>query len=161
MVQIDKVSSINWPQYSGPEYYNAMKVPEALYQLVRLDREENRDATYNIVLNAIGNNHCGTYYPAVIDAINFIIDTALNNDSEVARNCALDMMIDLYCTFSPELGSYNFLSFDEVEKAFTSKFEFVLDKLKILSTSNTESTRNKKLAEELVDEISEFLRQKT
>lgn len=161
MAQIDKINSINWTQYSGPEYYNAEKVPEALCELAHLDKQENLNETYNMVLNAIGNNHSGTYYPVVVDAIDFIIDTALNNDSEVARNCALDMMTDLYCTFSPELGSYNCLSFDEVERAVTSQIEFVLDKLETLCISNSESTRNKKLAGELVDEINELLRQKT
>ena len=45
---------------------------------------------------SIGNNHSGTYYPAALEALPFIIEVALHGDHVVARNCAINILVDLH-----------------------------------------------------------------
>jgi len=53
------------------------------------------------VLSAIGNDHGGTYYPVVCEALPFIFQVALFGNHLVARNSAINILIDLYY-FGPE-----------------------------------------------------------
>ncbi|MCP4356038.1 MAG: hypothetical protein GY793_10525 [Proteobacteria bacterium] len=161
MIDTKKIEAIDWTQYSGPEYYEPDKVPQALNQLLCLHKEEHSSKTYNRVLFAIGNNHAGTYYPAVIAAIRIIIDIALNSELEVARNCSLDMMTDLYCSFCPELGTYNQCIHDELESIVKTEVESIQKQLEIISTNKNESHRNRRLSGELIEAINELKLNKT
>ncbi|MCL2387992.1 MAG: hypothetical protein FWC89_10665 [Defluviitaleaceae bacterium] len=57
----------------------------------------------NSVLSTIGNNHGGYYYPVAVDALPFIAEVALYGNHIVARNCAINILIDLYY-FCPDVG---------------------------------------------------------
>jgi len=115
---IEEVNNVHWSGFDGPNYYKPNDVPEALISLA-LAAQESRDGLdyfENIGLNSkaqegdlllnaaiankvkfsIGNDHNGSYYPAVRGALPFIIQIALFGNNAVAINCAINVLIDLY-----------------------------------------------------------------
>jgi len=108
---ITEVETANWYSYNGPTYYRPKDAPSSLISLALADKEstegkyhiEGVEADLNLnpkitndVLFAIGNNHSGSYYPAVREALPFIVQIALFGNHVVARNCAINILIDLY-----------------------------------------------------------------
>jgi len=63
------------------------------------------------VLSAIGNNHSGTYYPVVLEVLNFII--AFPYMEIMIRNCAINILIELFW------GRYGFNKIGVFEKIRT------------------------------------------
>jgi len=156
-IQMYKIEIIefDWSTYSGPEYYKPENVPQTLIELLELDDENLNSSVYNKVLFAIGNNHGGTYYPAIEKALKYIIATALNGNSEIARSCSLNILIDLYASFDPELGNYNYISFEELKVKVKQEIESISFDLEAFSSNLIESSRNKNLAIELLECINE------
>lgn len=118
----EKVKRIDWQKYVGPEYYAPNKLIDALIDLNEFDESNARHGLDNKVLFAVGNNHAGTYYPAILEAADLLVEIYEHSDSEDARKCAYAILSDLYY-FCPELGTYNKHSYEEIE-------QFVKDKLK-------------------------------
>ena len=86
------------PEWSGPE-----EIPEALRQLAASATEDEGRAAYSRVLFAFGNNHGGTYYPAVLEALPFLGEI-LRSEEPWPRSTTLDILIDLAVSFEPEPG---------------------------------------------------------
>ena len=120
-----EVKAVEWDRYIGPLYYNPDDVSISLISLALADQESKEriiqiegieaDLLLNAkitsdVMFAIGNDHSGTYYPAVRAALPFIIQVALYGNHVVARNCAINILIDLYA-FTPDDGSNELLKF--------------------------------------------------
>ena len=99
------IRSCDWRSFEGPELYEPSEVVPALESLFHLEKEEDIDKTYNRVLWAIGNNHAGTYYPAIRGALEFLLIAALDSESRFSRECAANILFDLYSCFIPEVGS--------------------------------------------------------
>lgn len=154
---INEILSKDWSIYSGPEYYEPQKVPKAIIDLISLNLEDSYDQVYNNFLFAIGNNHAGTYYPAILGTLKYIIEIALNNDPDMAisRACALNILIDLYCSFGAEVGDYKNLSHKELEIIVTRDIESMLPKLVLLANNSTIDDRTKQLAINLQKCINE------
>ena len=139
---IEKVNGADWQRFDDAEYFRfksddinsfAQTVPLALIALALADKESNEQinmeslkkqgisrtdfiANYLIgscIMFAIGNDHRGTYYPVVREALPFIIEVALYGNHVVARACAIDTLIDLYC-FEPEV--YGMDSKDDLDE---------------------------------------------
>lgn len=144
MIDIEKyrkeIAAVDWDKYNGSIYYNPDKVASALTSLA-LVQEESSEGIYTIegteppvlLLNAkiendllytVGNNHSGSYYPVVQKALPFIIQIALNGNHEVARNCAINALIELYY-FSPENDSTELSRFvkETIEKTIRENKE--------------------------------------
>jgi len=151
----EEIATYAWSNYAGPTYYEPTEVIEALIALITLDREDLNQATYDKVLFAIGNNHAGTYYPVIEKALTYIINVARHSASEVARNCSFAVLIDLYASFEPELGSYNKITADELENKVKKAIESMQDSLRAIRHSISESDRNKQLVSALLDLINE------
>ena len=151
MTIIEKIDLTDWKQYSGIEFYQPEKVIKSLKQLYYLTEENENNNTYNIVLFSIGNNHCGTYYPAVKSALPIIIEIAQYGQSEISRNCALEILSDLNYCFSPEIEPYNEFDFQKLEKFVSDSTELFLQQEPI----QTESSRNQKLRMELIEYIQD------
>ena len=64
-------------------------------------------------------------------------------------------MVDLYCSFCPELGTYNQYTHDELETIVKDEVESVQKKLGIVQSKQNESQRNRRLASELIEAIKE------
>jgi hypothetical protein len=140
-----KIKQFNWSIFNGPIYYKPLNVPKYLTMLVRLNNEDQNIITYNNILSSIGNNHSGTFYKVAEEAINYILIIACESENEIARNCALNILTDLYGSFeaSPE-------SYCNTQESINGK---IFIKEKILSTLHSahviittdESDRNKSL----------------
>jgi hypothetical protein len=150
-----EINRIDWKSFSGPEHYEPDSVSGALSSLISLKKESLSDKVYNNVLFAIGNNHAGTYYPAGQKALKYIIQTAISGNTEIAKNCALNMLIDLYASFYPEMGNYNLATSEELEQKILNIFEASKEKFNDFINNELESSRNRQLAKELLDYIAE------
>jgi len=110
-----KLNAVDWRNFAG-SMYEPERVADSLTSLALAD-QESKEGVYQIegveadlllnakiasdVMFAIGNDHSGTYYPAVCEALPFIIQVAIFGNHLVARNCAINILIDLYY-FCPE-----------------------------------------------------------
>nr|WP_315484342.1 hypothetical protein [uncultured Undibacterium sp.] len=111
----EKIKSVDWKQYQGPEYYNPEELVQALLQLSAYDESKAKYGLDNKVLFAVGNNHAGTYYPAILEAAGIIIEMEKHSSLESVRKCAYAILNDLYY-FEPELGSYDNHSAEDILK---------------------------------------------
>ena len=108
-----EVLSVDWSEFTDNRWYKPAKVAPALIALAQADIYMQADicmklfdpettdvllntANSNRVLFAIGNDHAGTYYSAVRKALPFIIQVALDGNHRVARNVAINCLVDLY-----------------------------------------------------------------
>ena len=145
---LDKIQSTNWEEYNGPEYYNYKEVVPTLIGLTKVYTDEQNKQTYNNVLFTIGNNHAGSYYPAILKALPIIIKIAETTNNEIVRNCALNIIDDLYCCFGPESGSYNKISTEEIENFVKYTIRNFIEENKL-----TDSDRNTQLIADLIEFI--------
>ena len=115
------VLSVDWTKFNGPELYNPRKVPEALIALAELKDSSQANRVGLEVVNAIGNNHSGTYYPVILEALDFIIMLEKNSVNNKTRKiCSAAILNDLYY-FEPELGSWSDCAITELKKIATAK----------------------------------------
>ncbi|GAB1270349.1 hypothetical protein NBRC116493_36030 [Aurantivibrio infirmus] len=117
-----KIREVDWSQYNGPECFSASELQEALLDLLSYDESRAVHGLDNKVLFAVGNNHAGTYYPAILEATDILINIETSGENESSRKCAFAILNDLTC-FEPELGSYKGCSNTQLQ-------EFVATKLK-------------------------------
>ncbi|MCL2400594.1 MAG: hypothetical protein FWC91_12725 [Defluviitaleaceae bacterium] len=122
---IAAVKRVDWYSFGSSIYYIPENVPNALIALALADKE-SKEGIYHIenikcdlllnapissnVMFAIGNDHCGSYYPAVREALPFIVQVALLDNHLVAKNCATNILIDLY-HFCSDSGDKNLETF--------------------------------------------------
>ena len=133
-----EVLSVDWSEFTDNRWYVPTKVAPALIALARADTvslegiiftkpfdPETTDvllntAISNQVLFAIGNNHAGAYYSAVRKALPFIFQVALDGNHRVARNVAINCLIDLHF-FDAACGSE--YDSEELRKYVTAQIE--------------------------------------
>jgi hypothetical protein len=102
------------------------------------------------VRNAIGHEHSGSFFPVAQKAVPFIIQVPLYGKHYVAKNCAINILIDLYyyCFFSME--------HDDNDKGWKC---FTIDAIKAAVSENRENftqffaddSRNASLSKSLMD----------
>lgn len=97
------LEAARWDQYDGPATYEPSSVAAALELLAESSTLEEGWEAYNAVLFAIGNNHAGTYYPAVIGALPILVDMT-QADRPWARFAAVQVLIECAWSFQPEPG---------------------------------------------------------
>lgn len=142
---IAEIHSTKWDAFHGPEYYSPDKVVNSLLSLVRLRGEADKWPVYNAVLSGIGNNHAGTYYPAVLKALPLLLLLLRNCDHELVRNCTFEIITELYCSFGPETGTFKDLTGTELSDFVRTNIRHV-----ILDNVWEESERNMILINELL-----------
>lgn len=116
----EKISNVDWSVFNGPFMYDAKVVPGALYSLMELDDSSKAEEVGNSLIDALGNNHEGVYYPAVLKALDYIIEIANSTDSKACRVCALAVLNDLYY-FEPDVNGYNDCTAEELKKIVAEK----------------------------------------
>ena len=97
-----KVSS-DYGQYQQPPWSTSVSVEAAIGQVAVAASEVEASAAYEAVLNAVGNNHAGTYYPV---ALAVIPDLGLHIEfgGPWAQHSAVQVLLDLTGSFQPEPG---------------------------------------------------------
>jgi len=124
-----------------------------------LSKEKQKDTNPNVnfdvchsVLTAIGNNHRGTYYAVVREALPFIMKVALSGNHLIARYCALEILYTLCIMFCPE---------DWSDEKRAEKLElFVKNEVKNFILENAESIEafgnSNELSKQLANELMEI-----
>lgn len=123
-----RVKETDWEQYVGPEHYYPDRVPTVLIALSKLDKTDKDDRLYNNVLFAIGNNHAGTYYPAILGALTFIEEIAACETRPFASRLANEILLDLLGPFCPDTDGYTKHSPTEIERYVHSRRPADFDK---------------------------------
>lgn len=113
---LEYINSINWEMYNGSPWYNSSQVASVLCSFIQTDNVEQslKDCEHK-VLSAIGNNHSGTYYPAMLSALKVIIYAARDHTNPIRCMCALAMLTDIYCGFAADIEGYYTHSRSEIE----------------------------------------------
>lgn len=100
---LEELETIPWKTFAQPSENGPSTVAEAIRQLAAVGSDDDASRAYNGFLFAIGNNHAGTYFPVVIPTLPFL-EALVRDGSLLARNAALDVLIDLVGSFEPDRG---------------------------------------------------------
>jgi hypothetical protein len=123
-----KIQEIDWSQYKGPKYYEPESVPPAILSLLNLKNSSDANLVGDRILFSIGNNHAGTYYPAVLSALDIIIDIEKKAEDLVRKKCAWAILNDLSCFDpDPDLGSFKGCSLEELLEFTDNKLKPYID----------------------------------
>ena len=151
-----EVSAINWHEFTGYKYYEPDSVPTALISLAlaqNISTSRNlliNEKVTNYLLHTIGNNHSGTYYSVVKKALPFIIQVALFGNHVVARNCAIDALIDLDC-FYPDAEEVSSEESEELLQFVRTTIErTILENNEYFIKIASNDIRNKSMIEDLI-----------
>jgi hypothetical protein len=93
--------------YAQPEWNRPHSVLLALKAVLTAQDQLSGNAAYNQLLYAIGNNHRGTYWPVAL-AIMPTLRAVLQAGGPWAQHTVLDALIDVYCSFAPEMEHQHF-----------------------------------------------------
>jgi hypothetical protein len=116
----EEISNVDWSGFNGPSMYDAKVVPSALYSLMELDDSSKAEEIGNKLIYALGNNHAGVYYPAVLEALDYIIAIANSADNKACKVCALAVLNDFYY-FEPDVEGYDNCTAEELKKVVLEK----------------------------------------
>lgn len=97
------IDGFPWAAFAQPEGNDGQSVPRALRALAACASKDDHYEAYNRMLYALGNNHAGTYCPAVLPAVAFLGEI-LERGGEWPRIVVLDVLTDLVGSFVPERG---------------------------------------------------------
>ena len=122
----ERIRLVRWEQYAGPEYFRPGDLVEALIDLAMFDQSRARHGLDNKVLFAVGNNHAGTYYPAILEAADILIEIEQKSEVPASRKCARAILNDLYY-FSPEVGTYTGHSAEHIESFVRGRLKIYAD----------------------------------
>ena len=111
---LETISGLNWAEFPQPKWNSPGEVPEALLQMIQVENKTEAQSAYHRVLFSLGNDHAGTYYPAAIHAVPFLIEM-LAHDKDFVREAALDVLIDLLGSFEPEAAFRSFSNSSGIE----------------------------------------------
>jgi hypothetical protein len=101
---LETVDQVSWSSYGGYEYsvpYDPSAPPRAFRRLVAAQNESDAATAYNAMLNAIGNNHRGSYYAAARPAVPLLVQAAVTL-SGWQRWAAVEILTDLTVSFGSE-----------------------------------------------------------
>ncbi|AZZ92883.1 hypothetical protein EUZ85_19995 [Hahella sp. KA22] len=117
-----RLREIDWRQYSGPDLYAPDKLIASMLALINLHDQNASNAVGDAILNTLGNNHRGVYYPAALAALDLLINMAEAADQPARMRCARSILNDLYY-FEPELGYYDGCSDEELKRFVCTKLQ--------------------------------------
>jgi hypothetical protein len=121
----ERIRLVRWEQYAGPDLYRPGELVEALIELASLDQcraGHGLENNVNKVLFAVGNNHAGTYYPAILEAADIFIEIEQESGVPAARACARAVLNELHY-FSAEVGAYTGHSAEQIESFVRGRLE--------------------------------------
>ena len=116
----EEIHNVDWSYFNGPPMYESKEVPTALYLLMELEDSNQAEKVGDKLINTLGNNHEGVYYPVVLKALDYVIAIANNTDSKACRICALAVLNDLYY-FEPDIEGYAGCSAEELKTVVLKK----------------------------------------
>lgn len=121
---IKNIESIDWASFVGSPWYKPDQVAKVLIRLATIEKDSEiyAESVGHAVLSTIGNDHCGTYYPAILSALDILIEIAEQPENELASQCALGILYDL-CGFYPDLEGYPHIDHAELKNWVDEKLK--------------------------------------
>ena len=119
---VEEIRGVDWSRYDGPKYYDSSVVADVLVSLAELENGGQAEAVGRNVIWALGNDHAGAYYPAILGALDFIINIEKNTASEACRLCASSILNNLYY-FDADVSGYVNETAEEIEQFVRAKLE--------------------------------------
>ncbi|MGJ5816660.1 hypothetical protein [Paludibaculum fermentans] len=80
----------------------------AIRQILSAHNEQSSSDAYHLLLNAIGNDHAGTYYSIALGILPSM-ERILREGSPWSQRTILEVLIELYGSFEPEPGQERYL----------------------------------------------------
>ena len=99
----DRINPPDLSAFSQPAWNDAQSIASALQALRAANDESSSLTAYHKLLNAVGNDHAGTYYSIAL-AIPSLVEDILRDGNAWARDGALQVLIELCGSFTPEPG---------------------------------------------------------
>lgn len=97
------VDQIDSSQRQKPPDGRPGAIAAALRDLASAPSDDAAERAYHRVLFAVGNDHAGSYFPIVLDAVPFLGEI-LEFGTRRSRARTLDVLIDLVGSFGPDPG---------------------------------------------------------
>ncbi len=98
---LETVDQIELSERQRPAHALPGEVAAALRALAFATSDNAAEDAYHRVLYAVGNDHAGSYFPIVLDAVSFLGEI-LAAGTRRARARTLDVLIDLVGSFGPD-----------------------------------------------------------
>src|SRR5213592_3201449 len=98
---LDTVDQIESSRRQKPEGGRPGEIAGALRALAFAESDDDAQSAYSRLLFAVGNNHAGSYFPIVLDAVPFLGEI-LESGARRSRARTLDVLIDLVGSFWPD-----------------------------------------------------------
>lgn len=114
--RLEKISQIDWLQYSGSGFATPQQVIQALTDLLTVSDKAATDRVYEQLMHAVAHDQSGAYFPVMLDALPFILFAALQPHNPVASNIALCFLWDIYYCFWGALEGYTGCSERELDE---------------------------------------------
>lgn len=121
-----QIDNIDWSMHHTNGFLDSNKIPFALKKLIMLDNPKDSEDVAGELINSIGNNHMGVYYPVAEKAIELIIFIEKASERETCKICAKAILNDLYY-FKPELNMDTKYSAEEFECIMKKKLSAYSD----------------------------------
>jgi hypothetical protein len=98
---LDTVDHIESSPRQRPPDGRPGEIAAALRALAFAASDDAAERAYHRVLFAIGNDHCGSYFPIALDAVPYLGEI-LEFGTPRSRARTLDLLIDLVASFGPD-----------------------------------------------------------
>jgi hypothetical protein len=98
---LETVDQIEVSRRQRPADGRPGEVAQALRALAFASSDDAAEAAYHRVLFAVGNDHRGSYFPIVLDAVPFLGEI-LAGGTRLTRGRTLDVLLDLVGSFGPD-----------------------------------------------------------
>jgi hypothetical protein len=100
---LETVDQIESSRRQKPADGRPGEIAAALRALASAASDDAAQSAYHRVLFAVGNDHAGSYFPIVLDAVPFLGEI-LEFGTRRSRARTLDVLIDLVGSFGPDPG---------------------------------------------------------
>jgi len=84
-----------------PDWNSPRSLADALASCAHAHDASSSTGASERLLDAVGNNHAGTYFPVVLDAVS-AMHAVLDQGSPWAQRSVLEVLLDVHSAFQPE-----------------------------------------------------------
>ncbi len=115
------VESQNWNNTNLPDYLSKEHIQNLLYNIIDISQKEDANILGNQVINSVGNNHQGIFFPIAEDLIDILVVILNNSENNYKRKLLiLGILNDLYY-FDLDSKSKEDLNLNNKYKSIKSK----------------------------------------
>jgi len=101
-----EILTTDWSIHSGPEGYKGEHVAETLLWLLALEKEDEAKLAWDRVVSVLGNDHAGTYFPALLPASDIMIKIERNTLNQLQKHCVAAILNNFFY-FEPVVDGYD------------------------------------------------------